>query len=154
MRDKADEIHAVERHRRLRHRHDGGQHRHGRPPEPRRCRGTSLVVVGLALILLTIVFRSILVPIKAAVGFLLSIAAVAGPGGLDLPGRQPGRRCSASRRPGRSCRFLPILLIGILFGLAMDYEVFLVSRMREHFVHAGDAKAGRSSPASATAAGW
>ena len=49
--------------------------------------------------------------------------------------------------------FLPVLLIGILFGLAMDYEVFLVSRMRESFVHTGDA---RESVVRATrrAAGW
>jgi RND superfamily putative drug exporter len=42
--------------------------------------------------------------------------------------------------PGPIVSFLPILLIGILFGLAMDYEVFLVSRMREAFVHTGNAR--------------
>jgi uncharacterized membrane protein YdfJ with MMPL/SSD domain len=97
------------------------------------------VVVGLALMLLTVVFRSVLVPIKAAAGFLLSIAASMGAvvwvfqdGNLaDLLG---------VAQAGPIVSFLPILLIGILFGLAMDYEVFLVSRMREAFVHSGNAK--------------
>ena len=88
------------------------------------------VVVGLALLLLMVVFRSVLVPIKAAAGFLLSIAASMGivvwvfqDGNLaELFGVAP---------TGPIVSFLPILLIGILFGLAMDYEVFLVSRMRE-----------------------
>jgi RND superfamily putative drug exporter len=94
----------------------------------------ALVVVGLALVLLLLVFRSILVPIKAAVGFLLSVAASFGAvvavfqwGWLaDLLG-------VASTGPVIS--FLPIMLMAVLFGLAMDYEVFLVSRMREEYVH-------------------
>jgi uncharacterized membrane protein YdfJ with MMPL/SSD domain len=98
-----------------------------------------IVVVGLALILLTAVFRSVLVPIKAAVGFLLTIATAMGvvvwifqDGNLsDLFGVSV---------PAPIISFLPILLIGILFGLAMDYEVFLVSRMREAYVHSGDAR--------------
>ncbi|MET9384268.1 MMPL family transporter [Streptomyces sp. NPDC002928] len=96
------------------------------------------VIVILALILLTIAFRSLLVPVKAALGFLLSIAASLGAtvwvfqqghlnGLLDVPSAGP------------VTSFLPVLLIGVLFGLAMDYEVFLVSRMREHHEHTGDA---------------
>ena len=94
----------------------------------------AIVVVGLALLLLLLVFRSILVPIKAAAGFLLSVAAsfgavvavfqwgwLAGP--LGVPSTGP------------VISFLPVILMAVLFGLAMDYEVFLVSRMREEYVH-------------------
>jgi RND superfamily putative drug exporter len=97
------------------------------------------VVVGLALILLTLVFRSVLVPIKAALGFLLSIAASLG---LVVWVFQDGNLADLFNvaNPSPIVSFLPILLIGILFGLAMDYEVFLVSRVRESFVRSGDAK--------------
>jgi RND superfamily putative drug exporter len=92
------------------------------------------VVVGLALLLLMVVFRSILVPLKAAAGFLLSIAASMGVTvWIFQDGNLNGLFDVAAAGPIVS--FLPILLIGILFGLAMDYEVFLVSRMRERFVH-------------------
>lgn len=96
-------------------------------------------VVGLSLILLMMMFRSITVPIKAAIGYLLSVVAAFGVVslvfidgvGADLIGAVPGTVLN----------FLPILLMGILFGLAMDYEVFLVSRMREEYVHnGGDAR--------------
>lgn len=92
------------------------------------------VVVGLALILLLLVFRSVLVPIKAAVGFLLSVAAAFGTvvavfqwGWLD--------DVFAVHTTGPVVSFLPIIVIAVLFGLAMDYEVFLVSRVREAYVH-------------------
>jgi uncharacterized membrane protein YdfJ with MMPL/SSD domain len=96
-----------------------------------------LVVVGLALILLILVFRSILVPVKAAVGFLLSIAASLG---VVVWVFQDGHLNGLFdvAKPGPVVSFLPVLLIGILFGLAMDYEVFLISRVREHFVHSGE----------------
>jgi RND superfamily putative drug exporter len=91
------------------------------------------VVVGLALILLMVVFRSILVPLKAAGGFLLSIAAAMG---VVVWIFQDGNLADlfGVSNPSPIVSFLPILLIGILFGLAMDYEVFLVSRMREAYV--------------------
>ena len=97
------------------------------------------VVVGLALLLLMVVFRSILVPIKAAFGFLLSIAASMG---LVVWIFQDGNLADVFNvsQEGPIVSFLPVLLIGILFGLAMDYEVFLVSRMRERFVRSGDAR--------------
>jgi uncharacterized membrane protein YdfJ with MMPL/SSD domain len=97
------------------------------------------VVVGLALLLLMVVFRSVLVPIKAAVGFLLSIAAAMG---VVVWIFQDGNLADqlGVAQEGPIVSFLPILLIGILFGLAMDYEVFLVSRMREAFVHTGKAR--------------
>jgi RND superfamily putative drug exporter len=98
-----------------------------------------VVVVGLALLLLMVVFRSILVPIKAAAGFLLSIAASMG---LVVWVFQDGHLGDlfGVAQAGPIVSFLPILLIGILFGLAMDYEVFLVSRMRESFIHTGKAR--------------
>ena len=95
------------------------------------------VVVGLALLLLMLAFRSILVPVKAAVGFLLSIAAAMG---LVVWVFQDGHLGGLFdvARTGPIVSFLPVLLIGILFGLAMDYEVFLISRVRERFVQSGD----------------
>ncbi len=91
-------------------------------------------IVGLALILLLLVFRSILVPIKAVVGFLFTIAAAMGAVVWIF---QEGHLASllgvASKAPVLS--FLPVLMIAILFGLAMDYQVFLVTRIREAHVH-------------------
>ncbi|GIF62477.1 membrane protein [Asanoa ishikariensis] len=93
-----------------------------------------LLVVGLSVLLLGVVFRSVLVPIKAALGFLLTVGATFG---LTTLVFQQGHLAGlvGLDTPGPLVSFLPILLIGILFGLAMDYEVFLVSRMREDFVH-------------------
>ncbi|WP_192583412.1 MMPL family transporter [Streptomyces albicerus] len=93
-----------------------------------------IVVVGLAILLLMIVFRSILVPIKAALGFLLSVLAALGSvvavfqwgWGADLIGLES---------TGPIMSMMPIFLVGIVFGLAMDYQVFLVTRMREAYVH-------------------
>jgi uncharacterized membrane protein YdfJ with MMPL/SSD domain len=97
------------------------------------------VVVGLALILLMVVFRSVLVPIKAVGGFLLSIAASLGVVvWVFQDGNLNGLFDVAKAGPITS--FLPVLLVGILFGLAMDYEVFLVSRMREQFARTGRAQ--------------
>jgi putative drug exporter of the RND superfamily len=97
------------------------------------------VVVGLALLLLMVVFRSILVPLKAAAGFLLSIGAAMG---ATVWIFQDGNLADlfGVAQAGPIVSFLPVLLIGILFGLAMDYEVFLVSRMREAYVRSGDAR--------------
>jgi len=92
------------------------------------------VVVGLAFVLLLLVFRSLLVPLKATLGFLLTVAAtfgavvavfqwgwLAGPLGVE--------------ETGPVMSMMPIFLIGVVFGLAMDYQVFLVTRMREEHVH-------------------
>jgi RND superfamily putative drug exporter len=98
-----------------------------------------IVVVGLAFILLMVIFRSILVPTKAAIGFLLSIAASMGVvTWIFQDGHLNGVFDVAKTGPIVS--FLPVLLIGILFGLAMDYEVFLMSRVRERFVRSRDPK--------------
>ena len=92
------------------------------------------LIVGLAFLLLMLVFRSVIVPLKATIGFLASVAATFGAvvavfqwGWLtDLLGVEA---------TGPIMSMLPILLIGVLFGLAMDYQVFLVTRMREDYVH-------------------
>jgi RND superfamily putative drug exporter len=99
-----------------------------------------ILVVGLSLVLLTMVFRSIAVPIKATVGYLLSVLAAFGATALVFEHGWFSGPLNV-HQTGPVISFLPILLMGILFGLAMDYEVFLVSRMREEYVHAV-AKAG------------
>jgi RND superfamily putative drug exporter len=96
------------------------------------------IVVGLSLILLMIVFRSLIIPVKAAVGFLLSVGASLG---LVVALFKWGWLADILGVPhtGPIVSFLPIILIGVLFGLAMDYEVFLVSGMREEWAHTGNA---------------
>ncbi len=91
------------------------------------------IVVGLSLLLLVLVFRSLVVPLMAAIGFLLSVGAslgatvavfewgwLAGPLGVSAT--------------GPLASFVPIVLIAVLFGLAMDYQTFLASRIREEYV--------------------
>ena len=92
------------------------------------------VVVGLAFFLLLLVFRSLLIPLKAVGGFLLSVIAAFG---AVVAVFQNGFAADilGVDTTGPIISFLPILLVGILFGLAMDYEVFLVTRMREEHVH-------------------
>lgn len=92
------------------------------------------IVVGLALILLLLVFRSLLVPLKAALGFLLSVVATLG---VLVAVFQWGwlKDMFGIDETAPIVSLLPILLIGVVFGLAMDYEVFLVSGMREAYVH-------------------
>jgi putative drug exporter of the RND superfamily len=77
------------------------------------------------------------VPLKAAAGFLLSIGAAMG---ATVWIFQDGNLADlfAVAHAGPLVSFLPVLLIGILFGLAMDYEVFLVSRVREAYVKSGN----------------
>ena len=98
-----------------------------------------LLVVGLSLILLTMVFRSIAVPIKAALGYLLSVGAAFGAVTVVFEWGWLGDALHVDKT-GPIISFMPIILMGVLFGLAMDYEVFLVSRIREDFVHGGDAR--------------
>ncbi|WP_054953471.1 MMPL family transporter [Flaviflexus massiliensis] len=97
------------------------------------------VVILISLVLLVIVFRSILVPLLATVGFLFSALAAMGSvvaiyqwGWLsDIFGVD---------NPGPILSFLPIILVGILFGLAMDYQLFLTTGMRESWAHGRPAK--------------
>ncbi|WP_290428401.1 MMPL family transporter [Agromyces larvae] len=92
----------------------------------------ALIVVGLSIVLLLIVFRSVFVPLKAALGFLLSAFGAIG---LTVAVFQWGWFADLLHiEPGPILSFLPILLMAVLFGLAMDYEVFLVSGMREEYV--------------------
>jgi putative drug exporter of the RND superfamily len=97
------------------------------------------VVVGLAVFLLIAVFRSLWVPVKAALGFLLSVGVSLG---ATVAVFQWGwlNELIGLDATGPVLFILPILLTGILFGLAMDYEVFLVTRMREAYVHGADAR--------------
>lgn len=96
-----------------------------------------ILVVGLSLVLLAMVFRSIWVPIKATVGYLLSVGAAFGATAFVF-GQGHLASVFGVDHPGAVVSFLPIILMGVLFGLAMDYEVFLVSRIRESYVHQGD----------------
>ncbi|WP_282848823.1 MMPL family transporter [Microbacterium oxydans] len=98
-----------------------------------------IFVIGLSLILLTIVFRSLWVPITAAIGYLLSIVAAFGVVGAVFEWGWFADLLHVAK-VGPIISFMPIILMGVLFGLAMDYQVFLVSRMREDFVHDKDAK--------------
>jgi RND superfamily putative drug exporter len=106
-------------------------------------------VVGLSFLLLLVEFRSIFVPIKAAIMNLLSVGAAYGAvvavfqwGWLsDLSGAQPG--------PIES--FAPMMLFAVLFGLSMDYEVFLLSRVREEYLRTGEAGASVADGIAATA---
>lgn len=100
-----------------------------------------IFVVGLSLVLLMIVFRSIWVPIKAALGYLLSVAASFGVVAAVFEWGWFADLLHVTRT-GPVISFMPIILMGVLFGLAMDYQVFLVSRMREDYVHARRAAAG------------
>ncbi|MCX5525442.1 MMPL family transporter [Streptomyces bobili] len=93
-----------------------------------------IVVVGLAILLLMVVFRSLLVPLKAAFGFLLSVLASLGAVVVVFQ-QGHGAGVLGVEQTGPIMSLMPIFLVGIVFGLAMDYEVFLVSRMREAYVH-------------------
>ncbi|MBC7299314.1 MAG: MMPL family transporter [Demequina sp.] len=97
------------------------------------------VVVGLSLIILVIVFRSIVVPVLATAGFVLSLFAAFG---VVTAIYQWGWLSSlfGVHDPGPVLSFLPIILTGILFGLAMDYQLFITSGMREAYVHGASAR--------------
>ncbi|MBP2437346.1 MMPL family transporter [Microbacterium amylolyticum] len=93
-----------------------------------------IFVVGLSFVLLTIVFRSLWVPLKATLGYLLSILAAFGVVTAVFEWGW-GAEALHVTKEGPVIAFMPIVVMGVLFGLAMDYEVFLVSRMREEYVH-------------------
>ncbi|MCC5481258.1 MMPL family transporter [Streptomyces barringtoniae] len=92
------------------------------------------LVVGLAFLLLMLVFRSVLVPLKAALGFLLSVGAALGAVVAVFQWGWLAKGLGITQQ-GQVMSTLPIFMIGVVFGLAMDYEVFLVARMREAYVH-------------------
>ena len=95
------------------------------------------VIVVLAFILLMIVFRSILVPLKAVLGFVLSLMAMLGFTTLVM---QYGVMSSlfGVENTGPLLAFLPVITIGLLFGLAIDYELFLMTRVHEEYSKTGD----------------
>jgi RND superfamily putative drug exporter len=97
-----------------------------------------ITVVGLAFILLTFAFRTILVPLKSIVGFLLSMAAALG---AQVAMFQWGwGQHIFGITPAQTISFLPIIMLAIIFGLSSDYEVFVVSRIKEDYTKNGDAR--------------
>jgi RND superfamily putative drug exporter len=97
-----------------------------------------IVVVGLAFILLTFAFRTILVPIKSILGFLLSMAAALG-AQVAMFQWGWGQHIFGITR-SETISFLPIIMLAIIFGLSSDYEVFVVSRIKEEYTKNGDAR--------------
>jgi Predicted drug exporters of the RND superfamily len=95
-----------------------------------------LVVVGLSIVLLLAVLRSLVVPLKAALGFALSVTAAFGVVVFVFQWGYGAELLHVT--PGPILSFMPIILMAVLFGLAMDYQVFLVSGMREIQVHTGN----------------
>jgi RND superfamily putative drug exporter len=97
-----------------------------------------IVVVGLAFILLTFAFRTILVPIKSIIGFLLSVFAAFGAQVAIFQWGWGGGLFGVTK--SETVSFLPIIMLAIIFGLSSDYEVFVVSRIKEDFTKTGDAR--------------
>ncbi|MFC4810894.1 MMPL family transporter [Paenibacillus sp. GCM10023250] len=99
------------------------------------------IIVVLSLIILLLVFRSVIVPVKATAGFLLSVLATFG---ITTAVYQWGwfHRLFGFDTGGPLLSFMPIMVTGILYGLAMDYQVFLVSSMREAYVHGHRGRSG------------
>jgi RND superfamily putative drug exporter len=98
-----------------------------------------LVVVGLSLVLLLLVFRSVVVPVTAALGYVLSVGAAFGTTSAVFEWGWFGSAVGLTQT-GPVISFMPIIVMGVLFGLAMDYQVFLVSSMRSRYVHEGGAR--------------
>ncbi|MCF2707483.1 MMPL family transporter [Arcanobacterium haemolyticum] len=101
-----------------------------------------IVVVGLSLILLMVVFRSVAVPLTATLGYILSLGAGMGAAGAVFGWGWLADFFAVSK-VGAVISFMPVIVMGVLFGLAMDYEVFLVSRMREEWIRRGGPSASR-----------
>ncbi|CAM3174700.1 MMPL family transporter [Leuconostoc rapi] len=99
----------------------------------------AILIVLFAFILLTVVFRSLLIPVVAVAGFILSLGATLG---TIVFIAQDGHFIDFFGIPAKGAilNFLPVLVIGIMFGLAMDYEVFLVSRIREEYMKSHNTK--------------
>ena len=99
-----------------------------------------VVVIGLSILIMVVVFRSLLVPVIATGGFLLSYFAALG---AVTAIYQWGWLAEVFdvHDPGPVLNFAPVILVGVLFGLAMDYQLFIASGMREAFVHGTPARA-------------
>ena len=98
-----------------------------------------VVVVGLSMLILVVVFRSLLVPVVATGAFILSVFAALGGVTAIFQWGWLGALFGV-HTPGPILNFLPTMLVGVLFGLAMDYQIFLVSGMREAYAHGADAR--------------
>lgn len=98
------------------------------------------VVVGLSLLIMILVFRSILVPIIATAGFVLSFFAALGAVTAVYQWGWLGNVFQVAT-PGPVLSFAPLIIMGVLFGLAMDYQLFVASGMREAYVHGMPARA-------------
>lgn len=98
-----------------------------------------LVVVGLSFLIMVMVFRSLLVPLIATAGFVLSLFATYGAVTAVFQWGWFGELFGV-HNPGPILSFLPVILVGILFGLAMDYQLFLASGMREAWAHGAPAR--------------
>jgi RND superfamily putative drug exporter len=106
-------------------------------------------VLGLSFLLLMLVFRSVLVPLKAVLMNLLSIGAAYG---IVVAGFQWGWLGPLLNIDGAPIEpFLPMMLFAIVFGLSMDYEVFLLSRVREEWLRTGDSHESVANGLAATA---
>jgi RND superfamily putative drug exporter len=97
-----------------------------------------IVVVGLAFVLLTFAFRTILVPINSIIGFLLSVCAAFGAEVVVFQWGWAAGLLGVTQ--SETVSFLPIIVLAIIFGLSSDYEVFVVSRVKEEFSRSGDAR--------------
>lgn len=101
--------------------------------------GYLAVVIGLSLLILLVVFRSIIVPLTATAGFLLSLFAALG-GVVAVYQWGWLAPVFGVHDPGPILNFVPTIAVGVLFGLAMDYQLFLVSGMREAHAHGAPAR--------------
>jgi len=107
-------------------------------------------VVGLSFLLLLTAFRSVTVAVKAAVLNLLSLAAAYGVVALFLQGGWAGQLIGIDTETPLPS-FIPVLMFAVLFGLSMDYEVFLLTRIREQWLRTGDNSASVAGGLAATA---
>jgi RND superfamily putative drug exporter len=98
-----------------------------------------VVVVGLSFLIMVMVFRSLLVPLMATAGFVLSLFATYGAVTAIFQWGWLGELLGV-HNPGPILSFLPVILVGILFGLAMDYQLFLTTGMREAWAHGAPAR--------------
>ena len=114
-----------------RHRRDGRARTTSTPRSSTRFPLVFAFVLGLAFLLLLITFRSLVIPLTSIVLNLLSVGRRLRRAGVDLPGGPPAGTARASTPTARSSTWLPLFLFAVLFGLSMDYHVFIVSRIKE-----------------------
>ena len=110
------------------------------------CRCSSALVVLLSALLLFVIFRSLVIPVQAALMNLLSIGAAIGATVAVFQWGWLGGLFGVQKGPVEP--WIPVLMFAVVFGLSMDYEVFLVSRMREQWVRSARRVAAPSPTAS------